>query len=587
MEKNPLFTKEKADFIFNRIQKYYDRQAYRQALAEIDENRELLGAVLNMGSQMRLNKITLKSVVYCMLDSFEVDGDLQRFNSLFAQHKTLLELHTDHKTYELLHKYRLERESNPNFKSKTEHYSKTVPYDNEIFPDEGVVQMSIKTSSKKTERAKDIEQDFLNAIEKPSFQYGHLTEEEMRIPTEVIRSDVNVQAIHEDFFSSIRAPKIAHKGKDPDEKFKQIRIDEISSESQKDGSDRSDSSDLEHTQIFTPLNLKEEEKRPAPTDTPTKKKNVVIEPISIEGTVLEKAAPSAADELREKIQHLESKLNENEAEKKGKKEKKKRSSQPHATETEKPSCVKERREITENGQKRTETIHKSGGRITEIVIEGYGSSESTKKKASGDKKSAAPEYSRRKKEANHSKKTPSQKSTSSKASSSSKKTTTAPKKGGFEKFIPIAVLLIVALLLFGGYRLFGNRKPPSDTEPAPITEPSDNTPAEPSENDDTAADNTQTIDETPEYLLPSNERKLTDEDLSGMSKSDVRYAINEMFARYGWHFSGSGELFDYFSQKSWYQPDMSMASANVAEQKFTEIERENLQILLRKIATLQ
>lgn len=75
---------------------------------------------------------------------------------------------------------------------------------------------------------------------------------------------------------------------------------------------------------------------------------------------------------------------------------------------------------------------------------------------------------------------------------------------------------------------------------------------------------TQSQDETQiegaadsEYILPeSNTQLLTEADLSGLSKEQLRIARNEMFARYGMIF-GVEDLDSYFSSKSWYEPKYS------------------------------
>lgn len=60
-----------------------------------------------------------------------------------------------------------------------------------------------------------------------------------------------------------------------------------------------------------------------------------------------------------------------------------------------------------------------------------------------------------------------------------------------------------------------------------------------------------------EYILPeSNVRLLTEADLSGLSKEELRLARNEMFARYGMIF-GVEDLDSYFASKSWYEPKYS------------------------------
>lgn len=61
----------------------------------------------------------------------------------------------------------------------------------------------------------------------------------------------------------------------------------------------------------------------------------------------------------------------------------------------------------------------------------------------------------------------------------------------------------------------------------------------------------------PEYILPnSNTVKLTRDDLSGLSKEQLRLARNEIFARHGMIF-GVADLDNYFGSKSWYQPSVT------------------------------
>lgn len=85
-----------------------------------------------------------------------------------------------------------------------------------------------------------------------------------------------------------------------------------------------------------------------------------------------------------------------------------------------------------------------------------------------------------------------------------------------------------------------------------------------------------------EYFLPSDTKILTKENIQHLSKKEVKLAINELFARKGYDFGGSGQYYDYFSQKSWYQPDPSIKSPVEAEAKFSDIERKNLQLLVKQ-----
>lgn len=93
----------------------------------------------------------------------------------------------------------------------------------------------------------------------------------------------------------------------------------------------------------------------------------------------------------------------------------------------------------------------------------------------------------------------------------------------------------------------------------------------------TNANNAQNND----YLLPSDTKILTKEDMATFDKTNINLAINEMFARYGYDFGKSGQYYEYFKTKSWYQIDPKILSAAQAEDKFSEIEHKNLNFLLK------
>ncbi|MDO4794312.1 MAG: YARHG domain-containing protein, partial [Filifactor alocis] len=140
---------------------------------------------------------------------------------------------------------------------------------------------------------------------------------------------------------------------------------------------------------------------------------------------------------------------------------------------------------------------------------------------------------------------------------------------------------------------FGSEKESTPTEQVPIeqtspdeTEPVESpVPTEPStETPVTSGSAASVQDEISSYLLPSDTSLLTREDVAGFSKDQVSLAINEMFARHGYSFDGSGLYYEYFMKKSWYKPDPSIKQPIEAEKKFNEIERKNLKFLadLRK-----
>ena len=82
----------------------------------------------------------------------------------------------------------------------------------------------------------------------------------------------------------------------------------------------------------------------------------------------------------------------------------------------------------------------------------------------------------------------------------------------------------------------------------------------------------------PTYILPSNSRLLTEEDLAGLDQWTSTLAINELYARYGCQF-GVAEVQAHFESQPWYAPDPN-ASTEMAAAAFTDIERANLDLLV-------
>lgn len=119
------------------------------------------------------------------------------------------------------------------------------------------------------------------------------------------------------------------------------------------------------------------------------------------------------------------------------------------------------------------------------------------------------------------------------------------------------------------------------TESATVVVPPENQTAEVATPVNQTAE-TATPEVKDEYFLPSDTKILTKEEIQHLSKKEVKLAINELFARKGYDFGGSGQYYDYFSQKTWYQPDPSIKSPVEAEAKFSDIERKNLQLLVKR-----
>ncbi len=77
-----------------------------------------------------------------------------------------------------------------------------------------------------------------------------------------------------------------------------------------------------------------------------------------------------------------------------------------------------------------------------------------------------------------------------------------------------------------------------------------------------------------EFFFPeSNSRILEAQELSGMTKVELRIARNEIYARYGWRFE-SEELADYFEGKAWY-----VAGENVDDTILSDVERANIELI--------
>ncbi len=77
-----------------------------------------------------------------------------------------------------------------------------------------------------------------------------------------------------------------------------------------------------------------------------------------------------------------------------------------------------------------------------------------------------------------------------------------------------------------------------------------------------------------EFFFPeSNSRILEAQELSGMTKVELRIARNEIYARYGWRFE-SEELADYFERKAWYA-----AGENVDDTILSDVERANIELI--------
>lgn len=82
-----------------------------------------------------------------------------------------------------------------------------------------------------------------------------------------------------------------------------------------------------------------------------------------------------------------------------------------------------------------------------------------------------------------------------------------------------------------------------------------------------------------QYIFPdSDQRELTEADIAGMDRDTIQMAINEIYARKGYSFSGNSTSAqaarDYFMSKDWYAPMVDTMAET--ETLFSEVEQKNV-----------
>ena len=82
--------------------------------------------------------------------------------------------------------------------------------------------------------------------------------------------------------------------------------------------------------------------------------------------------------------------------------------------------------------------------------------------------------------------------------------------------------------------------------------------------------------ESPEILPQSDDRILTERDVSDLSLQEINYAKNEIYARHGRRFQ-SKELQDYFNAQSWYHSTVD--AEDFSESWLSDIEKKNAEFL--------
>jgi nitrate reductase NapE component len=75
-------------------------------------------------------------------------------------------------------------------------------------------------------------------------------------------------------------------------------------------------------------------------------------------------------------------------------------------------------------------------------------------------------------------------------------------------------------------------------------------------------------------------RLITEQEAAAMSYADLRYAINEMYARHGADFQGQRAIANQFRQFEWYHPRTGVLMSEI-ENEFSETERANVLVLAK------
>ena len=108
-------------------------------------------------------------------------------------------------------------------------------------------------------------------------------------------------------------------------------------------------------------------------------------------------------------------------------------------------------------------------------------------------------------------------------------------------------------------------------------EDADKAKKEDSEKEEETKEEAEAEEKTDNYILPdSSKRILADSEVSGLSKSELRLARNEIFARHGRMFDDQ-ELQDYFNSKSWYRG--TIRPEDFSESMLSETEKANIETI--------
>ena len=98
--------------------------------------------------------------------------------------------------------------------------------------------------------------------------------------------------------------------------------------------------------------------------------------------------------------------------------------------------------------------------------------------------------------------------------------------------------------------------------------------------DSQTTEDSQTVQNTEDYIFPnSSSVLLTDAEVSGISKDQLRIGRNEILARHGRRFNDQA-LQQYFDSKSWYNGTISPDEFDSnLDSRLNDVERANIEII--------
>ena len=77
-----------------------------------------------------------------------------------------------------------------------------------------------------------------------------------------------------------------------------------------------------------------------------------------------------------------------------------------------------------------------------------------------------------------------------------------------------------------------------------------------------------------QYLIDSDARKITEEELWQWDRESLSFMFNEIFARHGFTFEPGGKFYNWFNNQPWYQ-SIEKVSNQTAYNRTTAREWEN------------